>query len=148
MESNIPWLFSSGSSVVELKERAVRLVENIFHHVHLAAVETIGGMVLQLPFSPQHRARFLPFWQVGELLKLIDADDNLDAFSFGYPFGELQNVFRTFPLGFTFRLTSTLFIGSEAIVMLGVKRLINFTKSDNFCSMWRNSLYTMEANLL
>lgn len=80
----------------ELKERTVRLVENIFHHVHLAAVETIGGMVLQLPFSPQHSFKVLPFWQVGELLKLIDADDNLDAFSLGYPFGELQNVFRTF----------------------------------------------------
>ena len=51
--------------------------------------------------------------------------------------------------GFTFRLTSTLFIGSEAIVMLGVKRLINFTKSDNFCSnVEETPCITMEANLL
>lgn len=60
-------------------ERAIGVVEDVHHHVSLAAVETVGGQLLLLPYGTHLPFHVFILGKEGELLELIDTDDDIDA---------------------------------------------------------------------
>lgn len=60
-------------------ERAIGVVEDVHHHVSLAAVETVGGQLLLLPYGTHLPFHVFILGKEGELLKLINTDDDIDA---------------------------------------------------------------------
>ena len=57
----------------------------------LAAEQTIGHRLLQLPYGTQPLLECLGILELGDLLELVDADDDIATFLLRYLFGELQD---------------------------------------------------------
>lgn len=75
----------------EAIERTVGIVEDVEHHISLAAVETVRGELLLLPYGAHFSFHVLVFWEISQLLELVYADDNLDTFFLCQHFGKLQD---------------------------------------------------------
>ena len=60
-------------------EGRVRVVEDVHHHVTLAAIQTIVGMVLMLPYGAHRCFHLLPAWKIGQLLEFIDTYDDMQT---------------------------------------------------------------------
>ena len=60
-------------------KRTIGIVEDIEHHVSLAAVETVRGKLLLLPYRTHLSLHILILRKISQLLELVDTDDNPDA---------------------------------------------------------------------
>lgn len=87
------------SSSVQTVEWILRVAEYIHHHVAFTAIETIGRTMLSLPHRTHGSFQALPVGQVCQLLELINAHDDMDAFCLGNLFWKIENFLGTFLQG-------------------------------------------------
>lgn len=90
----------------EAIERTVGIVEDVEHHISLAAVETVRGELLLLPYGAHFSFHVLVFWEISQLLELVYADDNLDTFSFASISGSCRIVILSRSCGTNFLASS------------------------------------------
>ena len=67
-----------------------------------AAEQTIRHRFLQLPYGTQPFLECLGILELGYLLELVDADDDIATFLLRYLFGELQDFITIVALGIYF----------------------------------------------
>ena len=72
-------------------KRTIGIVEDIEHHVSLAAVETVRGKLLLLPYRTHLSLHILILRKISQLLELVDADDNPDALFLCQQLRQLEN---------------------------------------------------------
>ena len=65
--------------LAETIERTIGIVEDIEHHVALATIKAVRGQLLLLPNGTHLALHVLILREICQLLKLIDAHDDLDA---------------------------------------------------------------------
>jgi len=65
----------------------------------LAAEQTIGNRLLQLPHSTQPFLKCLGILELGNLLELVDTHNDIEAFLLRYFFRKLQNLIYIIALG-------------------------------------------------
>ena len=82
--------------LTELIKRTSGVIEDFLHHVHLTSIQTIGRMVLQLPFWTQHWLQSFPMRNISQLLKLVNTYYNTDSLLNSYFLWKLKNRFWIF----------------------------------------------------
>lgn len=73
-----------------------RVAEYVHHHVAFASIETVRRAVLSLPDRTHGSLQSLPVGQVCQLLELVNADNDMDAFCLGYFFRKIEYLLGAF----------------------------------------------------
>ena len=90
------------NSIAELVKRQALFLEQLVHQMFLAAEQTIRDRFLQLPYGAQPLLECFGIPELGDLLKLVDADDDIITFFLRYLFGKLQDFVNVAALGIQF----------------------------------------------
>lgn len=114
-----------------------RVAEYVHHHVAFASIETVRRAVLSLPDRTHGSLQSLPVGQVCQLLELVNADNDMDAFCLGYFSGRLSISSALSFKGLKLRFASTAFTGSLLMVRLGDMVWMNFTMSAHLSPLWK-----------
>ena len=75
----------------ETIERTVGIIEDVEHHITLAAIKAIRGQLLLLPYRAHLALHILIFREISQLLKFINAHDNPDSLFLRQQLRQLEN---------------------------------------------------------
>ena len=75
----------------ETIERTVGIIEDVEHHITLAAIKAIRGQLLLLPYRAHLALHILIFREISQLLEFINAHDNPDFLFLRQQLWQLEN---------------------------------------------------------
>lgn len=113
----------------EAIKRTIGIVEDIEHHVSLAAVEAVRGKLLLLPYRAHLSLHILILRKVSQLLELVYADDNPDALSFASNSGSWRIVILSRSCGTNFRSKAMKSVTWSLTTTCGITPVRNFFAS-------------------
>ena len=70
------------------------VLEQLIHHMFFAPKQTIRDFFLQLPYSPRFLLKTCRVGELSHLLKLINANHDVQVSLLSYFFGKIQNFLR------------------------------------------------------